>query len=177
MTYPTLTRQQLADLRGVKAQTVSKQRLPKDRDGRYDLKNKDVRDWFMQPFKTEWENAHRRKQKDLPEGDGTLNDEKTKADIILKEKQGRKLDLQYDIEKKDLQHTSMVGLFLGHFATGIKTNFLTIGNKVARGDTELRDRIEKLIKIAIEKTIEGAEMGLEQDGIKLLDPKEIIGGE
>lgn len=174
MKYPTLTRSQLAELRGVLPETVSKQKLPKETDGRYSLKNKEVRDWFLSPFKSQWEHEHKKKQKDLPEGDGSLDDEKIKADILLKDKQARKLDLEYDIKKKDLQHSSLVALFMGHFATGIKTNFLTVGNKIARGDTELRDRIEKLIKIAIEKTIEGAEMGLAQDGIKLLDPNEII---
>ena len=172
MKYPTLTRTQLAELRGVKPETVSKQRLPKTTDGRYSLKNKDVRDWFMQPFKTEWENAHRRKQKDLPEGDGSLDDEKLKADIMLKEKQGRKLDLEFERLKKDLIPSQLMAIWIGYFAQGVSTYFLPIGARIGRDDVTLRNRVEKEIKKSIEKTIEAAERGLREEGGKIAEALE-----
>jgi len=175
MKYPTLTRQQLADLRGVKAQTVSKAQLPKETDGRYSLKNKEVRDWFIHPFKTQWEHEHRKKEKDLPQGDGSLDDEKTKADIMLKNKQGRKLDLLFEQDKRDLVPSNLIAIWIGYFATGVRTYFLQIGNRIARGDIELRDRIEREIKKAIEKTIETAKRGLIEESeelAKALEEKE-----
>jgi hypothetical protein len=175
MNYPTLTRQQLADLRGCTVQYISKRKLPKDDDGRYDLKDKEVRDFFLEPFKKKWETEHRRKQKDLPQGDGTLDDEKLKADILLKDKQARKLDLEFEKAKKDLIPSNLIGIYLGFFATGIRTYFLNIGQRIARGDVELRDRIEKEIKKAIEKTLETAKRGLIEESeelAKALEEKE-----
>ncbi|MDY7028623.1 MAG: hypothetical protein SVR04_10035 [Spirochaetota bacterium] len=41
----------------------------------------------------------------------------------------------------------------GAFRFGLQTYVLQIGNRIARGDVELRDRIEKEVQKSIEKTI------------------------
>ena len=169
--------------RGTAYRDIEKGKLVKNDEGKIDTAFAVNKIWLSSKTKggaDSQKRKHNHKKED-PEKLLTdlvnLDEKKIAEQIKYIKKQGRKLDLQYDTDKKDLIHTSLIGLFIGHFATGIKTNFLTISQKISRGDTELRDRIEKMIKIAIQKTIEGAEMGLAQDGIKLLDPNEIIENE
>jgi hypothetical protein len=108
---------------------------------------------------------------DVPTHD-PLDDQKKRADILLKKKMARQLDRKHDTEMKDLIPADLMAIYIGFFAEGIRNNFLNIGSRVARGDTALRDRIEKEIKTAIEKTIEGAARGLEKEGGKLIEALE-----
>jgi hypothetical protein len=102
----------------------------------------------------------------------SLEAQKLKEDIIYRKKMGRKLDLEHESKIMNLIPSELIGIWIGFFAEGIRNNFLNIGSRVARGDTELRDRIEKEIKLAIEKTIEGAERGLRDEGAKCIDKLE-----
>ena len=101
-----------------------------------------------------------------------LDDQKKKADILLKKKMARKLDREHDNAMKDTIPAELMRIWIGYFAEGIRSNFLPVGNRIARGDVKLRDRIEKEISKAIEKTIEGAERGLKKDGEKVIEALE-----
>lgn len=101
-----------------------------------------------------------------------LDDQKKKADILLKKKMARKLDREHDNAMKDTIPAELMRIWIGYFAEGIRSNFLPIGNRIARGDIKLRDRIEKEISKAIEKTLEGAERGLKEDGGKVIEALE-----
>lgn len=99
----------------------------------------------------------------------SLEAEKLKADIKYKNKQSRKLDLQFEIEKKHLIPADVVGIWVGAFSNGIRNNFLQIGNRVARGDIKLRNRIEKEITKAIKKTLDTAAAQLRQETEKIIE--------
>ncbi len=103
----------------------------------------------------------------------SLEAEKLRAEIELKKKQGRKLDLQYEVEKKNLIHIELVGIWIGAFSTGIRNNFLQIGNRIARGDKKLRDRIEKEVKKAIQKTLDNAATQLRKESKKIIEMMEV----
>ena len=89
-------------------------------------------------------------------------------EIKYKNKQSRKLDLQHEIEKKGLIPTELIGIFIGYFVSGIQTNFLTIGNRIARGDIRLKDRIDKAVSKAIKKTIQTAEKELKKESEQII---------
>ncbi len=97
---------------------------------------------------------------------------KINADIALKHKQGRKLDLQFEIDKQGLIPSELVAIWIGYFASGIRTNFLNIGNRVARGNTKLRDNIEREISKAIEKTLSNAEDRLKKESNAIIKSME-----
>ncbi len=97
-----------------------------------------------------------------------LDTEKMKADIALRKKQARKLDREHDAAMKHTVPEELMVIWIGYFAAGIRNNFLNVGNRVARGDTKLRDRIEKEIKRAIEKTIDEVCRGLKDESEPIL---------
>lgn len=101
-----------------------------------------------------------------------LDDQKKKADILLRKKQARKLDREHDREMKNTIPTELMAIWIGYFAEGIRNNLLPVGSRVARGDVALRNRIEKEMKRGIDKTIEGAARELEKEGKKLIEALE-----
>ena len=161
-----LTRNQIAALRDCSPATVSRQHLEKTKGGGYDILNTEVWDFITSPtVDREIENYKRKVMSDQGENENDSLDEiKIKAEIKYKNKQSRKLDLQHEIEKQNLVSAELIGIYLGYFASGIQNNFLTIGNRIARGDVRLRDRIDKAISKAIKKTISTAKKELEKEG-------------
>ena len=167
-----LSRQDMADLRGCHVSTVSKAGLPKKNNGKYDLQNPEVWTWVTAPAVAAALREDKRKArqgKDVDDlGNSDLDDELVRENIEWKRRQSRKLDLEYEKQKENLHPTELIAIWIGYFAAGIRTNFLNIGNRVARGDTVLRDRIEKEVKKSIEKTIAGAEAGLKEEAETLV---------
>ena len=97
-----------------------------------------------------------------------LYERKLAAEVRRTEAMARKYELEVATRKQDLIPAELMGIYLGHFASGIRTNFLTLGNRIARGDANLRDRIEKEITKAIKKTIAGAAAGLRRDAAPIV---------
>ncbi len=168
-----LSRNEISEIRRCNPATVSKHKLPKLKNGKYNLLDPEVWEFVTEPTQKEWERGQKRK---IQKGGNIENPDKTnleaqkiQADIDLKLKQGRKLDLQFEIDKQGLIPSELVAIWIGYFASGIRTNFLNIGNRVARGNTKLRDNIEREISKAIEKTLEGAENGLKNEAKILTD--------
>lgn len=172
MTNTELTASQLAALRGCTVNYVYQQNLPKTKDKLYDLSNPEVRDFFLEPFKKQWLRDLKTGRTEEELEANSLQEKKTKEQINLYKKQGRKLDLDHKIKKKDLVPMDMIAKYLGYFAAGIRINFLSIGNNVAKGDTVLRDKIEKLVEKAIAKTLENAAANLRKEGKKIIEEME-----
>lgn len=166
-----LTAIQLSELREVTTQSVYKAKLPKDENGRYLLSNPEVRDWVLAPYIKQLV-KQQAIESDVDEEMRTLEDEKTKAQTLHIKRQSRKLDLEHEKAKKNLIPSDLMAIFLGHIAAGIRTNFLPLGNRIARGDTKLRDRIEKQIKKAIQKTLDNAADQLRKDSEKIAEALE-----
>ncbi len=165
-----LTAKQIAEIRGCSTQAVYKAPIPREEKTKeYDITDPKVREWTYEPYVKEYI----RQKKLLEDADleekasQELLDQKTKEQIRNIQKQNRKLDLQYAVEKQELVPVGLVNLWIGYFDTGIRNNFLQIGNRVGRGDNKLRDRIEKEIKRAIEKTRDSAAAQLKAESEKL----------
>ena len=161
-----VSRTELAEIRGCDPSHVSRLKLPKYDKRQYNLKDPKIWEWVIEPDRKEWERYH----KDVtPDGDGSLDDEKTKADIVIKKKQARKLDYEYSVNTKNTIPIEVAILWIGAFRAGLETNFLTIGNKIARGNIELRNKIEKEISRAIAQTKTGAAKTLRAEKESILD--------
>ncbi len=169
-----ISRNQLAELRGCAPATVSRQRLPQIADKKYDLADPVVMDFVIAPHKKKWERDKLVAKASSPEDMGIkeLEEEKLREEIEYKRRQTRKLDLQHEIAKRDLIPSSLMAIWAGYFASGIRNNFLSLGDRVARGDIKLRDKIEREIKKAIEKTISSAEIGLKKESEAIIKAME-----
>jgi len=103
---------------------------------------------------------------DFPEfssdSESELIKEKYKAQTAHIKKQSRKLDLQHEKDLRNLILFDDVKMALGAFNSAIRTNILSVSDKVARGDTALRDRIDKEIKRSMEKTISTAQAEIDR---------------
>ena len=97
-----------------------------------------------------------------------LNRQKLIEDIGRTKEAKIKLQLENCETLKDLIPVDLISSYLGSFASGIRTNFLNIGNRIARGDVELQNRIEKEIEKAIEKTLLNAEGQLRKESTKII---------
>jgi hypothetical protein len=154
-----LSRTQIAELRGCAPSTVSRANLRKTESGKYDLSDPEVWDWVTEPM---IEKAIMQLKKsstsDLDAADmDELEKEKMRVDIIYRENQIKKQDRTEARESHHLILRQDVALGFGAFISGLKNNFLQIGNRVARGNIKLRDRIEKEVQKSIEKTIKNAQ--------------------
>ena len=159
-----ISRIELAALRGCSPPTISRKKLPQVSGKRYDITDPEVWAFITEPDKERWERDRQREDIAVPQGNGGLDDEKIKADIVLKQKRARNLDVAYSREVKDLIPVETMLLWMGEFRSGLETNILTLGNKIGRGDIPLRNRVEKHVKAAIEKTLEGAAKALKREG-------------
>lgn len=160
-----MTRQQLADLRDCDPATVSRAHLPKVDGRNYDLKDPEVRGFVVEHWV---EDALRRERAKTPDDPANmkrdaLEEEKLRAEIEWKREQTEKIRVAKEQEKRNLLPAEAVGIILGYFVTGIKTNIFTLGGRIARGDKALQEKIEKEITKALEKTLAGAEAGLRRE--------------
>lgn len=169
-----MTRNQLAALRGCSPQTVSRHHLPHIKEGKYDLSNPEVQAFVIEPYlAAALREEHRKKPTDPQDMDSDdLEAEKLRAEIEYKNRQVRKLDLFIAREKRELIPSDLMAIWIGHFSSGVRNNFLSIGNRIARGNVKLRDRIEKEIKKAIEKTLAGAASSLRKESKGIIDAME-----
>jgi len=103
----------------------------------------------------------------VPADMADLYHQKLAAEVRRLEAQALKYELQVEREKKHLIPTDLMAIWIGHFGTAIRTFVLPIGERVARGDTELRDRIEKEITRGLERAKESAAAALRHEGARL----------
>ena len=167
-----LSRHQIAELRGCTPSTVSRAHLPKTPGGNYNLQDPDVWAYVISPA-VELAIHNAKANEPAPSGleDAKmqqLEEEKLRREIVWKEKQSRKLDREHELAVKNLILRSDASLAIGTIFSGIKTNLLPVGSRVARGDTKLRKRIDEEIKRGLEKTKKNA-----QDEIKKIIKLEI----
>lgn len=157
-----LSRQDIADLRGCHISTVSKAGLPKLKAGKYDLLDPEIWEWVTAPIVAVSVRKSKRKmgnEKDVDDlGNSELDDELLRENIEWKRRQSRKLDLEHEIKTRELIPVNDARLILGAFGSAIDTNLLTIGNKIARGDVALRDKIERAVKRGIDRTKKAAQL-------------------
>jgi len=104
----------------------------------------------------------------VPDNLKALYEKKLRAEIRRIEAMSRKYETELAIKKKDLIPAKLMAEWMGYFRSGIESNFLTIGSRAARGNIELRNRVEKLVKTAIEKTLEGAAHGLRNESEQII---------
>ena len=163
-----ITQQQLAELRSCACSTVSRAILPhtiKLKKNYYDLSDPIVKAWALENYVKEQNSLTPKLTEADPKEKELADLQKVLADIKIKEEQYHRLKLISETTAKHLIPVDLLGIYIEHFAAGIKDNFLVVGNRVARGDVKLRNKIEKEIKIAIEKTLTNAERGLDK-GLK-----------
>ena len=165
-----ITRDQLAELRGCSGATVSRHNLQQIRGKKYNLLEPGVWDFATEPTV---DNAIKKYKRMIleeleDEENESLKDKKTKKQIIKLDKQNREYDFKHEIKKQNLFPVELIGIWIGYFSSGISTNFLTIGNRIARGDTRLKDRIDKAISKAIKKTLETAGKELKNESEQII---------
>ena len=157
-----LSRKQIAALRGCDPTYVSQLKLEKTPGGKYDLLNPEI--WEFVTAKTVKEAISQYKKTALARyEDNTmegLKAEERRANIALKRKRERDLDMKYATEKMILVPSKLVGIWIGYFASGIRNNFLTIAARVSKDNKQLRNKIEKEITKGIVKTLDTAEKEL-----------------
>ena len=174
-----LTGVQIAELAGVSRQAVYKANLPKTEGGLYDPTDPKVMDWIQGKSK-----GHRAQRSnsgiaaDLGDDDySELERKELEWKIKWTEERAIGQQLKNAEIRKDLIPFDVFDMAIGAFAGGIRNNFLQIGNRIGRGDKELRDKIEAEIKKAIERTIEGAEAQIDQIIDRKIEELQSEGGE
>jgi len=169
-----LTRKQIADLRGCIPGTVSNAHLPKLKSKGYDLLNKEVWAYVTEPTVNDAIYEYKRTMS-VEYEDEEISDvdlQKKKIYIEWKKAQKRKLDLEFATSKNDLIPSDLIGIWIGYFASGLRNNFLTIAARVARNNKTLRNKIEKEITKAINKTLSTAEKELDKYSQKIMEEME-----
>jgi hypothetical protein len=114
---------------------------------------------------------------DSPEKETSLSKEHQRAKISLDVERTINLKLKNAALRKDLIPADIAQLFVGAFSSGIRTNFLQLGTRVARGNTALRDKIEKEVKKAIQKTLDNAAAQLREiaeSAIEITDDEDAV---
>ncbi len=169
-----LTRNQLAALRGCTPATVSKARLRKSSGGLYNLLEDEIKEWAMEPYTKRKIEDYKRELLEGYEDNSVegLEAQKLREEIKYKNKQSRKLDLHFAVEKNDLIPSDLIGIWIGYFASGLRNNFLTIAARVARNNKTLRNKIEKEITKAINKTLQTAKKELEKYSKEIMETME-----
>ena len=166
-----LTRSQIAELRGCAPSTVSRAKLPRTKSGDYDLSDPVIMEWVISPYLDERIRQMKKLETsyldDSDEDKVTL--EKEKAMTIWKYEQIELLRLKKAREKKDLVPLSLVALWMGYFANGLRTYFFPIGKRVSPGNKELQLKYEEELSKAVKRTLEDADRKLPKQA------KEMIG--
>ena len=91
-----------------------------------------------------------------PDEGSALDNEKTREEIMRIRETRVGLELKNAAARKDLVPAQDVRMWIGAFAAGIRNNLLRLGDRVARGDTKLRDKIERETQKSLQKTLDGA---------------------
>jgi len=169
-----ITRKQLADLRGCIPGTVSNAKLRKSSGGMYNLLEDEILDWAMAPYVKEKLYEYKRIMMEGAEDNSVegLESEKLREEINYKRKTIKREGLKYHVAKNDLIPSDLIGIWIGYFASGLRNNFLTIAARVARNNKTLRNKIEKEITKAINKTLSTAEKELDKYSQKIMEEME-----
>jgi phage terminase Nu1 subunit (DNA packaging protein) len=151
-----LNGKQFAELLGVTPQRITGAKkdghvIP-TADKTYDTNDPINRVFIRQHFHREWEKFNRTEN-----DEGSMEADKLAQEIRYLEARSIKVELQNAELKRDLMPLDVVRGGWGAWASAVRNNILSVGQRVARGDTKLRDRVEKQIKRALEKSVEQAE--------------------
>ena len=150
-----LTGVEIAELAGVTKNAVYKAGLPKTKSGKYSPSDPAVAAYIQGASKlARKQRIQKRDTSNLSMEE--LEHEELEWKIRVLQARYEEKDIKNAEIKKRLIPAELFDMALGTFASAIRTNILNIGNRVARGDTDLRDRIEREIQAGIERTIEHA---------------------
>ena len=156
-----LTQTQFADLLQVKPPRITvlikEGRLVKDDEKRIDTNDETNRALLRQHFHRQYLATE-----GSDDEEGELVEQKLKADIEYTNERKRKVALENERITRELVPFEIVRDGLGAFASSLRNNVLTLGDRIARGDSELRDKIENATAQAIEKTIQAARSEIER---------------
>lgn len=109
-----------------------------------------------------------------PDEGAALDNEKTREEILRIREARIGLELKNARERQDLIPEQDVRLWIGAFATGIRNNFLRLGERIARGDNTLRDKIERETQRSLQKTLDNAAAQLRDH---MRDIEDIVSGD
>ena len=98
----------------------------------------------------------RSSEEGAPDEGAALDNEKTREEIMRIREARIGLELKNASSRKDLVPEQDVRMWIGAFAGGIRNNFLRLGDRVARGDTALRDKIERETHKSLQQTLDNA---------------------
>jgi len=112
--------------------------------------------------------------KDVSEDLTDLYQIKLEAEIRRIVAQAEKYELQLARDKKDLIPIELVAILLGNVRSGISTNLLNIGKRVARGNLELQDRIEKEITRGLQATKDMSARAVQQFSKRVVQEMEEV---
>jgi phage terminase Nu1 subunit (DNA packaging protein) len=126
-------------------------------DNQYDTDDPINRTFIREHFHREY-----LKFSESDEDEGGMEADKLRQEIRYLEARSIKVELQNAELKRDLMPLGIVRNGWGAWASAIRNNILSVGQRVARGDTKLRDRVEREIKRAMEKSIEQAGKEIER---------------
>ena len=152
---------QFAELLGVSQARISQAKkdghvIP-TADKKYDTDDPINRTYMREHFHREFLRFN-----DSEDDEGGMDADKTRQEIRYLEARSIKVELQNAELKRDLMPLDIVRNGWGAWASAVRNNILSIGQRVARGDTKLRDRVEKEIKRALEKSIEQSAKEIER---------------
>jgi hypothetical protein len=91
------------------------------------------------------------------------------ADITWKHRQTEKLELYIAQQRGKLVPIPMVVEWFGAFGSQVRLHLVGLGQRVARGDRELQDRIDREVEIAIDRTLQGAAAILQHRGEQIAE--------
>jgi len=164
-----LTRNEFAELCEVTGQAITEARksglVRMTDDNTYDPRD-DLNHKYIKAALTRGKKRRRRDSEQQAESEDAgdreaMELEKLGWDIEYTKERTRERQLKNAETAKEMIPYAMWERGLGHFASGMKTNVLTIGTRVARGDVELRDKIESATKASIDRTVEIAQREIE----------------
>jgi phage terminase Nu1 subunit (DNA packaging protein) len=156
-----LNGKQFAELLGVTPQRITGAKkdghVAPTADNQYDTDDPINRAFIREHFHREWA-----KFNESADDEGGMEADKLRHEIRYLEARSIKVELQNAELKRDLIPLDIVRNGWGAWASAVRNNILSVGQRIARGDTALRDRVEKEIKRALEKSIEQSAKEIER---------------
>jgi phage terminase Nu1 subunit (DNA packaging protein) len=156
-----LRHKDFAELLGVTSQRISNAKkdgsIIAGADKSIDLDDPVNRAYLREHFHREFV-----KTQGAEDDEGGLEADKLREEVRYLQARSLKVELQNAELKRDLVPIDVVRSGWGAWASAVRNNILTVGQRVGRGDTALRDRVEREIKRALEKSIESASKELDR---------------
>ena len=172
-----ITGVELAKRAGVSKQTVYKSDLRRTPSGKFNTEDPEVKAYVEGRRRRNHaqRNSKQRtsdhgntavtshRMKDLEAQIATIADPQARLEAMNEleklrwtEARRRGQELRNARERQDLIHVKDMRQWIGFFASGLRTNILPLGDRIARGDKQLRDRIERETTKAITATLKNA---------------------